>query len=489
MDKKIFRKVGILIAVSLIALAGLQAVWLVKMYRDMNTNFSRQVNAALEKAAYDELISRHAEPSVVEADMVRNRQLDNDSLTQLTIDTINFRNISGSIAAVTAYSPETIHNRGGVVSAAADSSRVVINIDDLIPGAKSRNIMVFNLPARSQMPSEKNVLVCDSLFGENLLVAGITRPYRFTLRDNETGEEMVELHEQVTNGIEFTLGADSRDRSSYVVTISNPNRAFLGEMAGILISSVLIILLIAVVFRYLLRTLFKQKTLEKMRLDLTHNITHELKTPIAVASAAGEALVTFGLQDDPGKRDRYLSVIRDQLGNLSDMVENILAMSLFEQDDYRLDLDDHPLLGIVQEQVRALSLTDTGRVSLNIDIPADLKVFCDRRHFAVVVKNLLDNAVKYSLETAEVEVSAYKENGRTVIRVLDRGIGIPKSSIGRIFEKFYRVPTGDRHDVKGFGLGLYYVKDMVGKHGGTITVDSREGKGTTFTIILPEDRK
>ncbi|MCD8072903.1 MAG: ATP-binding protein [Alistipes sp.] len=345
--------------------------------------------------------------------------------------------------------------------------------------------MVFRLPPRTSAPTENNFLRCDTLLGQNLIVAGIDRPYRLAVVDNQTHQELFSTDAEIPRPLTYSLVADSQGRSSYVVTISNPSGGFLREMAGILISSVLIVILIAFSFIYLLRTLFRQKTLERMRLDLTHNITHELKTPIAVASAAEEALTGFGAENDPVKRQQYLGVIGQQLYNLSAMVENILSTSLYEQSEYRLEFSDIPLRELVCRQLDALSLSNSGKAEVRIDIPAGLTVHCDSGHFSTVIKNLLDNAVKYSPGKALVEISARGKNGATEIKISDKGIGIPRHAQRKIFDKFYRVPTGDRHDVKGFGLGLYYVRDMVAKHGGTITVESSEGKGTIFTIILP----
>ncbi|MCC8036337.1 MAG: HAMP domain-containing histidine kinase [Rikenellaceae bacterium] len=496
MDKKIFRRVGILIAVSLAALALVQAGWLVRMYNDMSDNFSRQVTAALEKAAYDELISRGSQPEMVQANMTRSTM--SDSTSRITVDSIDFRTIRGTIRDISIPPLSSIHpslvDYIRVSPRSEDepdphSTEVVMTLKDQHNGMPTQNIMVFRLPPRTSAPTEANFLRCDSLLGRNLFVAGIDRPYRLAVVDNQTRKELYATDRVIPRPQVYSLVADSQGKSSYVVSISDPNRGFLREMAGIIVTSLLIVVLIAFSFIYLLRTLFRQKTLERMRLDLTHNITHELKTPIAVASAAEEALTGFGAGDDPAKRRQYLGIISDQLENLSAMVENILSTSLYEQSEYRLEFSETGLRRIVLEQIDSLSLAESGKARVGVDIPEDMTVFCDREHFSTVIKNLLDNAVKYSPGTAEIEITARAKNGAAVISISDKGVGIPKYAQSKIFDKFYRVPSGDRHDVKGFGLGLYFVRDMVVKHGGTIRVESTEGKGTLFTIILPRHGK
>ena len=248
------------------------------------------------------------------------------------------------------------------------------------------------------------------------------------------------------------------------------------------------LLVVAFVVIYLLRTLFQQKTLEEMRMDFTHNITHELKTPIAVAYAANDALENFGAADDGVRRAKYLGVIRSQLTALSEMVERILTMSREEREDFTLRRERIPLagmLGALAEKFR-MQAAKPARVTVDVS-PEGLTAFADRFHLSHALDNLVDNALKYSGEEVHIRISAGRDGGRVVLRVADDGIGIPRAAQAHIFDKFYRVPTGDIHNVKGFGLGLYYVGLIAAKHGGSVAVESTEGHGTTFTLILPDD--
>lgn len=489
MKKNIFRNTAVLVVASLLALALLQALWLGRMYSDMNEKFNRQVAAAFERAAYDELVSRSGIPRF--HTNYRSSRESNDSAF-VRIDSLRLSAILDSIPLTDSIGKirpgrvrgTAVLSRNSSNIQTYDSTQIKITVSD--ESSLAQNIIVMEM-LTGLGPTLDNMLKCDSLLYENLLQADIDVPYRLSLENIEDGEVIHQTGDEVSNPVVFELAADARGKTVYRLEIANPNKGFLREMSGVLISSVLIILLLGFSFSYLLRTMFRQKSLEIMRLDLTHNITHELKTPIAVASAAEEALTGFGAAEDPQKRKQYLRVISDQLANLSGMVENILSMSLYEQSEYPLEFGEHNLRRIVEGQARALSLTGGERVSLSIDIPEDLTLICDRTHFSTVIKNLLDNAAKYSPGRAEIEVRASERDGHINISVSDNGIGIPRGAQKRIFEKFYRVPTGNRHDVKGFGLGLYYVNDMVAKHGGKIAVESAPERGTTFTITVPKN--
>ena len=311
-------------------------------------------------------------------------------------------------------------------------------------------------------------------------------------RTKRAGEEAVIASQKdaprIRNPKVFTSRVTTDDKLLFRVKIENPHRELLRELFGIILTSVLMLLVVAFVVIYLLRTLFRQKTLEEMRMDFTHNITHELKTPIAVAYAANDALENFGAADDGVRRAKYLGVIRSQLTALSEMVERILTMSREEREDFTLRRERIPLagmLGALAEKFR-MQAAKPARVTVDVS-PEGLTAFADRFHLSHALDNLVDNALKYSGEEVHIRISAGRDGGRVVLRVADDGIGIPRAAQAHIFDKFYRVPTGDIHNVKGFGLGLYYVGLIAAKHGGSVAVESTEGHGTTFTLILPDD--
>lgn len=271
------------------------------------------------------------------------------------------------------------------------------------------------------------------------------------------------------------------DYGRYELTIEPTTGLVLREMAGILTASGLIVLLLGLAFYFLIRTIIRQRTLDEMKTDFTNNITHELKTPIAVAYAANDALLNFGKQADEAKRHHYLTLCRQQLERLSGMVEQILSMSMERRRQFRLNIEPINLSELLQPVIEQQQLKADKPVTITVNVdPVDLTVQADRAHLSNILNNLIDNAVKYSPGEAHVEIAATT----AAISVTDHGMGIPADKLPHIYDKFYRVPTGDVHDVKGYGLGLFYVKTMVEKHGWSIDASSTRGEGTTFTIIL-----
>ena len=257
------------------------------------------------------------------------------------------------------------------------------------------------------------------------------------------------------------------------------------HMTGILTTSFIILLMLGFSFWFLIRTLLRQKTLEDMKSDFTNNITHELKTPIAVAYAANDALLNFNQAEEKTKRDQYLRISQEQLQRLSSLVEQILSMSMERRKTFRLHPEEVNLKELIVSLVEQHQLKADKPVQINLEIePETLTIVVDRTHFSNIISNLIDNAVKYSKERADIIIRCRQTEQTITISIADRGIGIPLDKQKHIFDKFYRIPTGNLHNVKGYGLGLFYVKSMVEKHGGTITVKSEPGKGSVFTITL-----
>lgn len=271
----------------------------------------------------------------------------------------------------------------------------------------------------------------------------------------------------------------------YQLVFEPINSLVLKQMTGILVTSFVILLILGFSFWFLIRTLLKQKTLDEMKSDFTNNITHELKTPIAVAYAANDALLNFNQAEEKSKRDQYLRISQEQLQRLSGLVEQILSMGMERRKTFRLHPEEINLKELITPLMEQHQLKADKPVHIELDIqPETLVIVGDRTHFSNIISNLIDNAVKYSKEEAELSIFCRQTGGTVTVSVTDRGIGIPLDKQKHIFDKFYRVPTGNLHNIKGYGLGLFYVKSMVEKHGGTITVKSEPDKGSTFTITL-----
>jgi two-component system phosphate regulon sensor histidine kinase PhoR len=244
-------------------------------------------------------------------------------------------------------------------------------------------------------------------------------------------------------------------------------------------------------FLLLYRNWRQQQKLIQLKNDFISNITHELKTPIATVSVAVEALKEFDALKDPVRTKEYLEISSHELQRLSLLVDKVLKLSLFEKQEIELRKDDFDLKVLVEEILASMRLQfekyhATVRLMAGHNEPGMLQLRADKLHFTSVIYNLLDNALKYSAASPEVVVDVHGDEDHIHLSVSDNGIGIPAGYKERIFEKFFRVPTGDHHNVKGYGLGLSYVAYVVDRHGGTIEVGSEEGVGSHFIIKIPK---
>jgi two-component system phosphate regulon sensor histidine kinase PhoR len=249
----------------------------------------------------------------------------------------------------------------------------------------------------------------------------------------------------------------------------------------------IIIVLVLIFFGYSLAIIIRQKRLSEVKTDFINNMTHELKTPISTISLSSELLMRIDLNEDPEKIRKYAGIIYKENKRLENQVERVLNIAKLDKDKVVLNkenFDVHELLAEVKENFEFNQLNQGGKIELNC-IAENYKIQADPVHLTNVVYNLLDNAVKYCITTPQIVLNTRNEKNLLVIEIADNGIGMKREDLKQIFEKFYRVPTGNIHNVKGFGLGLYYVKLIIDAHEGKIEVKSAVNKGTTFTIYLP----
>ena len=349
---------------------------------------------------------------------------------------------------------------------------------DAIPGLADAKYIKINLDDFS-LYFEPNLMELDAL-----------QPYYAEVLYHDDGDPRVVMKKEerpaLNNPMTTVVPIDDDGSYSLMVCIETPFEVFLGRMRGLIASSVAIIILLAGVLIYLVRTMFRQKTLEEMRRDFTHNITHELKTPISVAVTATDALRNFSADADPDRRSRYLEIVETQLTQLSTMVEHILSVSV-EGREYKYNPTVVYLQEIINGLIQGAGMNAGKKPVFNIDCPSDINVMADEFHIKNLLATVVDNAVKYA--TDPVVGIRVREEEDITIEIEDNGCGIAKENLGHIFEKFYRVPTGDVQTVRGYGLGLYYAKQVVELHKGTISVRSRVGKGTTVTIKLPKNEQ
>lgn len=256
-----------------------------------------------------------------------------------------------------------------------------------------------------------------------------------------------------------------------------------------MIPAIIFTLILLIIFIFTIYTIFRQKRLTEIKNDFINNMTHEFKTPISTISLAAQMLRDPSVSKSEAMFNHICTVIVDETKRLRFQVEKVLQMSMFDRKAATFKRKEVDANLLVQDTVNTFRLkveASGGTIDTHLDAD-DSIVFVDEMHFTNVIFNLMDNAVKYKAPDRDLRlfVATQNESGRLVISIADNGIGIKRDDLKKIFEKFYRVHTGNRHDVKGFGLGLAYVHNVVKALGGTIHAESELGKGTKFIISLP----
>jgi two-component system, OmpR family, phosphate regulon sensor histidine kinase PhoR len=271
------------------------------------------------------------------------------------------------------------------------------------------------------------------------------------------------------------------------VIVPNVKKVVLSDMRWMIVGAVFFTLMIITAFYITVNALLRQKKLSEIKNDFINNMTHEFKTPLATISLAVDALRNEKVAQDREKMNYFSSIIKEENKRMNKHVETILQAAVMDRQELTLNkvpLHVHDLIHEIMDNY-ILQLEEKGaRAELSLDARFDF-VEADQVHFRNLISNLVDNAVKYSKDNLVIKIATYNTNKFIGIRIEDNGIGMSKETVRRIFEKFYRAHTGNLHNVKGFGLGLSYVKTVVDAHDGKIKVDSVLGKGSAFTLEIP----
>lgn len=412
MNRNFFKNISIMAIVSLVLLATVQCIWVVRMYNDQVSDFCRRVESAAYKSIY-KAFRMDAVPGIHRAERI------NIDLEEFAL---HFVPNLLELDIVEPYYAE-------ILSLPSDTG------DEMGSG------------------SEKLILMRK---GEKGILSGKVHTTEMIIDDD----------------FMFALR----------LSIRIPYMEFWSRLQWIVLSSVAIVALLATVLIYLLKTMFHQRSLEQMRRDFTHNITHELKTPIAVASAATDALTNFSAEANPERRGRYLEIVGKQLGQLSAMVERILSVSVDGREE-KMDMGSFKLYPIINSVIEEIFIGLESPPQIEVCCPEGIGVYGDKFHLQNVIATMVDNAVKYGGDKIRIDVCEHMKV--VAISIADNGPGISKGHLQHIFEKYYRVPQGDLHKVRGYGLGLYYAQKVVEQHSGTIRAESKPGEGSVFTITLP----
>ncbi|MCF6404045.1 HAMP domain-containing histidine kinase [Chitinophaga filiformis] len=287
------------------------------------------------------------------------------------------------------------------------------------------------------------------------------------------------------NSFEYATG----ETETLLVVQPKNNLLLLLSLGRMMAGGLLFTAVIITAFILTIRTMLNQKKISEIKSDFINNMTHELKTPLATISLAIDAIGNEKVMDNKEKIRYFSGIIKEENKRMNKQVESILQSALLEKNEIALKLqvtDVHEVISHTVENLQLQLASKQGQVELRLDAINPI-IMADDVHFSNVIFNLLDNAIKYSKEHLEVVISTYNTRKSLVITIADNGIGMSRDTISRIFEKFYRAHTGNVHNVKGFGLGLSYVKAIVDAHKGKIKVESAVGKGSKFTMEFPQE--
>ncbi|MDD2632748.1 MAG: HAMP domain-containing sensor histidine kinase [Bacteroidales bacterium] len=349
-----------------------------------------------------------------------------------------------------------------------------------------------------QIENHLNMEVLDSLLTHELQMHDITNSYSYGVYSSEKGRMIYKSSDQyneelLKQGFVFTLYPyEFLPKPDYLmIYFPYEMRLILKQMAGIILISLLLIFIIIMLFIYVLKIIVWQRRLSEMKNDFINNMTHEIKTPIATISLASEAIRDEAIRRNEQLTDSYLKVIDDENNRLAGIAEKILQAAIIENENFRFNrekLNLHDMINVVVNNMTIQVEVKDGSLVFNPGAEKPL-VSGDRMHLTNAITNLVDNANKYSPRRPRIRITTANYNDGVKICVMDNGMGISNENQKKIFDKLYRVPTGNVHDVKGFGLGLSYVKTIVELHGGRVTVESELKKGSKFCIYIPFSNK
>lgn len=273
---------------------------------------------------------------------------------------------------------------------------------------------------------------------------------------------------------------------SYLLTVYFPYQRsmILSQMIILPVMSGLFLMVLIFSFFFTIYTVLKQKKLSEMKTDFVNNMTHEFKTPISTISVSSEMLAKDAVVKYPDKVKKYAKIIFDENTRLKNQVERVLQIAIIDKEDYKLkfkEVDVHEIIRECMDNFNIQVIERNGNLKANLEA-LQYMVTADKEHLTNVINNLLDNANKYSAQNPDIKINTININGKIEISIEDKGIGIGKENQADVFKKFHRLQTGNIHNAKGFGIGLFYVKTMVDQMGGNINIESELNKGSRFTL-------
>ncbi len=379
-------------------------------------------------------------------------------------------------------------------------AKKVTNYLDSVERVQARSSLFEDIASEMQqvnVPLKQRVAAqnIDSLIATELMNSGISLSYSYRIGSVQADSIIFSTASAYSdqflpqNTYKTALFSKDMVRDGGYLMVSFPQKSsvILSNMGSILLSSVGLLLILAASFIYTISSILKQKKIAEMKSDFINNMTHEFKTPVATIMIASEALKDPEINDNIARVNKLAGIIYDENIRLGNHIERVLNIAKIDKEDVKLDHFPQQVNDLISAVVDSMELQlqkNNTQVSLNLGAQ-NSTVSGDELHLSNVIYNLVDNANKYSKDSAKISITTLNDNRNLIIRVKDNGVGMNKEQLKKIFDQFYRIPTGNLHDVKGFGLGLSYVNTIVKKMKGTVSVKSEKDKGSEFEIKFP----
>ena len=496
MKKSTIVILGFIMSCSFLALLSLQVRYIEEIVSMRHEQFDESVKRSLYNAAHKlELYEtmRYLEKDVAEAEIADQLNRNGAGVVTHHYDFKSDGKVS-SLEMRTIIMPQRPQQEKNIPEASR-SLQDVIRSRYVHQRALMDEVIYKILYTASKQPLEKriNFQALDRDLRAELLHNGIDLPYHFTVSTSD-GREIYRCADYEKEGEEHSysqiLFSNDPPNKMGVLKIHFPTmNSYIFSSVRFMIPALFFTVVLCIAFIFTLYVIFRQKKVTELKNDFINNMTHEFKTPISTISLASQMLTDGSVTKSPQMLQHITGIINDETKRLRFQVEKVLQISLFDQQKATMkmcELDAGELLtGVVN--TFALKVEKNGGTIATQMEAQNSKIFADEMHLTNVVFNLMDNAVKYKRddEPLRLTIHTWNEHGKFCLSIQDNGIGIKKENLRRIFDRFYRVHTGNLHDVKGFGLGLAYVKKVIQDHHGSIRAESELGVGTKFIIVIP----
>jgi len=537
MSKSKFIGLVFMMLLSLVGIIGVQIVWISNALSIRNENFNRDVFVSLDNAA--NAIESNREMSFFFNDPMMfskgtggissylsiGRYSSNDGMNfnySVTSQTVTgtmdstgkirydkpvisrtdttFSNDSGTINISSPGMEEEMKISGNNEGQNSVSGELPVNSREFIDWVRKRQSEFQNMSDQMisevyqwEKTMELNNDEVNYALRRSFLFSGIETPFEFAvIKDGKVQEGTFKKEDKkdfLASNYMVQLFPDNIIRQNLIVSVIFPERAnyVLGSMAWLLGGSMLFSLIIIATFALSLYFIIRQKKISEMKSDFLNNMTHEFKTPIATISLAADTITNPKVINDETSIRHFIGMIKKENSRMNKKVETILQIASLDKKEIAFKFENISLHSIIERAADTIEIQvhqKNGRINMKLNAEEPV-IFGDREHLINLVNNLLDNALKYSPENPDITVETKNSGKGVILSVEDKGIGMSKSVQSKIFERFYRQSSGNVHDVKGFGLGLNYVRAIIDAHKGNVTVTSEPGKGSRFDVFLP----